>query len=95
MTVVVVDKPQFFIVVFAAPLDGLGDVPFGGDFSLSLIPISERFGHIVVRSQFQPLDAVFRLGLGCQEDDGNVLGLSLIHIFFREMSWLLISQDAV
>ena len=38
---------------------------------------AERFGHIVVRSQFQPLDAVFRLGLGCQEDDGNVLGAAV------------------
>jgi hypothetical protein len=26
MTVVVVDKPQFFLAVFAAPLDGLGAV---------------------------------------------------------------------
>ena len=39
MTVVVVDKPQFFIVVFAAPLDGLGDVPFGGDFSVRRVGI--------------------------------------------------------
>ena len=38
---------------------------------------AERFGHIVIRSQFQPLDAVFRLGLGCQEDDGNILGAAV------------------
>ena len=34
MPVVVVDQPKLFIVVFAAPLDGLGDVPFGGGFSV-------------------------------------------------------------
>ena len=39
MPVVVVDKPQFFIVVFAAPLDGLGDVPFGGGFSVRRVGI--------------------------------------------------------
>ena len=39
MPVVVVDQPQFFIVVFAAPLDGLGDVPFGGDFSVRRVGI--------------------------------------------------------
>ena len=39
MTVVVVDKPQFFIVVFAAPLDGLGDVPFGGGFSVGRVGV--------------------------------------------------------
>ena len=39
MPVVVVDQPQFFIVVFAAPLDGLGDVPFGGDFSVRRVGV--------------------------------------------------------
>ena len=39
MPVVVVGQPQFFIVVFAAPLDGLGDVPFGGGFSVRRVGI--------------------------------------------------------
>ena len=39
MPVVVVDKPQFLVVVFAAPLDGLGDVPFGGDFSVGRVGV--------------------------------------------------------
>ena len=39
MPVVVVDKPQFLVVVFAAPLDGLGDVPFGGDFSVRRVGV--------------------------------------------------------
>ena len=39
MTVVVVDQPQFFIAVFAAPLDGLGDVPFGGGFSVRRVGV--------------------------------------------------------
>jgi hypothetical protein len=39
MPVVVVDQPQFLVVVFAAPLDGLGDVPFGGDFSVRRVGI--------------------------------------------------------
>ena len=40
MTVVVVDQPQFFIAVFAAPLDGLGDVPFGGGFSVRRVGVN-------------------------------------------------------
>ncbi len=39
MTVVVVDQPKLIIAVFAAPLDGLGDVPFGGDFSVRRVGI--------------------------------------------------------
>ena len=39
MPVVVVDKPQFFLAVFAAPLDGLGDVPFGGGFSVRRVGV--------------------------------------------------------
>ena len=39
MPVVVVDKPQFLVVVFAAPLDGLGDVPFGGGFSVGRVGV--------------------------------------------------------
>ena len=39
MPVVVVDQPQFLVVVFAAPLDGLGDVPFGGDFSVGRVGV--------------------------------------------------------
>ena len=39
MTVVVVDKPKLITVVFAAPLDGLGDIPFGGDFSVRRVSV--------------------------------------------------------
>lgn len=39
MTVVVVDEAEFFLAVFAAPLDGLGDVPFGGDFSVRRVGV--------------------------------------------------------
>ncbi len=39
MPVVVVDKPQFLVVVFAAPLDGLDDVSFGGDFSVRRVGV--------------------------------------------------------
>ena len=39
MPVVVVDQPKLIIAVFAAPLDGLGDVPFGGDFSVRRVGI--------------------------------------------------------
>ena len=39
MPVVVVDQPKFFIAVFAAPLDGLGDVPFGGGFSVRRVGV--------------------------------------------------------
>ena len=40
MPVVVVDQPKLFIVVFAAPLDGLGDVPFGGGFSVRRVGVN-------------------------------------------------------
>ena len=39
MPVVVVDQPKLIIAVFAAPLDGLGDVPFGGDFSVGRVGV--------------------------------------------------------
>ena len=39
MTVVVVDKPKLITVVFAAPLDGLGNIPFGGDFSVRRVSV--------------------------------------------------------
>ena len=39
MPVVVVDKPKLITVVFAAPLDGLGDIPFGGDFSVRRVSV--------------------------------------------------------
>ena len=37
--VVVVDQPKLIIAVFAAPLDGLGDVPFGGGFSVRRVGV--------------------------------------------------------
>ena len=37
--VVVVDQPKLIIAVFAAPLDGLGDVPFGGGFSVGRVGV--------------------------------------------------------
>ena len=39
MPLVVVDEAEFFVVVFAAPLAGPGDVPFGGDFSVRRVGI--------------------------------------------------------